>query len=218
MKNLFKKEDQKVKPIEFTINNRDYIAEYDTTFKVQSEAEDVNVYGWVLETRYKYDDKWGGWCSYYNNRIYHSRESAVDAAMKIRSMYRDDNDAWRISPIYRMNEPQYRDYKINKILGEDKKPNSFDIKGWRLKEKFKYYSTKDKDFYYEKGSVFIQLENGSVIISGTSMTSHKYIHYRKRFFDEILPNAEIEEIEITDEKWLHPHLLRELKIKLKIKK
>lgn len=216
---LFKKkeEDPQIKPIQFSINNRDYIAEYDTTFKVQSVAEDVNVYGWVLETRYKFDGKWTHWVSYYNNRIYHSRESAVDASMKIRSMYRDSSDAWRISPIYKMNEPQYRDYKINKILGDDKKPNTFEIKGWKLNERFKYHSTKDKDFYYENGTVFIQLENGSVIISGGCVKKNQYLHYRKRFVDEVLPNADISEIEILDEKWLHPHLLRELKIKLKIK-
>lgn len=206
--------DTDVKPTHFSINGKDYVAEYDSTIKVQSEASDVNVYGWVLETRYKHNDgRYSIWSSHWTNKIYSSKESAIDAALKIRSMYKTD-DTWRVSPIYIMRDPEYRDYKINKILGTEVQKTQYEIKGWKLKEDYECNYMRDK---FKKGTIFIQLTDGNIIISADSTNRHRYMYDRGRFKSQVLKEAEIEEIEIKDEKWLYPHLLKELKVKLKIR-
>jgi hypothetical protein len=63
---------------------------------------------------------------------------------------------------------------------------------------------------HKKGSVFIQLENGSIIKCGYT-ESVRYWGSEKRH----LSNKDLfEEVELKDEKWLYPHLLKEIKNKL----
>lgn len=38
---------------------------------------------------------------------------------------------------------------------------------------------------------------------------------RKLLFDELIPKGMVQETELKDEKWLYPHLLKELKVKIK---
>lgn len=205
------------KPVTMTINNVEYTIKDDLNIKVQSSADDVNVYGWSLETRYKFnDERWSSWYTYYNHRIYHSRETAIDAAIKA-GLGRDDKHEYRVTALYQMNEPQYREYKIDKLLGSRKPKQTYEIKGWKLKEDLVWYKNPHNGYevVHKKGTVYIQLEDGGIIRSGVT----QYTHHvgRDKLFKELIPNGLVEEISIKDEKWLHPHLLKELKIKLKLR-
>lgn len=217
--NIGKKEESKeVKPnpITMVINNIKHVIEDSLFIKVQSSADDVSVYGWSLETRYQMrQGEWTSWYTYFNHRIYNTKESAIDASIKAGLINRPDREC-RVIPLYRMTEPQYREYKIDRLLGQDKKRESFEIKGWKLKEDYEWYKTPNNTIVHKKGTVYIQLENGDVIKSGTA-NEYTWRIGRTKLINELIPKNLVEEINITDEKWLHPHLLKELKIKLKIK-
>lgn len=218
--NIGKKEEVKeVKPspITMVINNIKHVIEDSLFIKVQSSADDVSVYGWSLETRYQMrQGEWTSWYTYYNHRIYNTKESAIDASIKAGLTNRQDREC-RVIPLYRMTEPQYREYKIDKLLGNDKKREVYEIKGWKLKEDYDWYKTPNNGtIVHKKGTIYIQLENGDVIKSGTA-DEYTWRIGRSRLLTELIPKNLVEEIDITDEKWLHPHLLKELKIKLKIK-
>jgi hypothetical protein len=218
--NIGKKEEVKeVKPspITMVINNIKHVIEDSLFIKVQSSADDVSVYGWSLETRYQMrQGEWTSWYTYYNHRIYNTKESAIDASIKAGLTNRQDREC-RVIPLYRMTEPQYREYKIDKLLGNDKKREVYEIKGWKLKEDYDWYKAPNNGtIVHKKGTIYIQLENGDVIKSGTA-DEYTWRIGRSRLLTELIPKNLVEEIDITDEKWLHPHLLKELKIKLKIK-
>jgi hypothetical protein len=84
--------------------------------KVQSSAEDVKVYGWTLEIRWRNPDgQMGGWFTYWNNRIYNTQSSGIEAAIKVYPSYKKDYE-WRVLPIYKMTEPEFRDYKIDQVI------------------------------------------------------------------------------------------------------
>ena len=207
----------KPSPITMVINNIKHVIEDSLFIKVQSSADDVSVYGWSLETRYQMrQGEWTSWYTYYNHRIYNTKESAIDASIKAGLTNRQDREC-RVIPLYRMTEPQYRDYKIDKLLGNDKKREVYEIKGWKLKEDYDWYKTPNNGtIVHKKGTIYIQLENGDVIKSGTA-NEYTWRIGRSRLLTELIPKNLVEEISISDEKWLHPHLLKELKIKLKIK-
>ena len=211
------KEEVKPNPITIVINNIKHVIEDSLFVKVQSSADDVSVYGWSLETRYQMrQGEWTSWYTYYNHRIYNTKESAIDASIKAGLTNRQDREC-RVIPLYRMTEPQYRDYKIDKLLGNNKKKESYEIKGWKLKEDYDWYKTPNNGtIVHKKGTIYIQLENGDVIKSGTA-NEYTWRIGRSRLLTELIPKNLVEEISISDEKWLHPHLLKELKIKLKIK-
>lgn len=205
------------KPITMTINNSEYVINDNLNIKVQSAAEDVNIYGWSLETRYKFsDDKWSSWYTYYNHRIYHSRETAIDAAIKA-GLGRDDKHEYRVTALYRMDAPQYREYKIDKILGNKNPKKVYEIKGWKLKDDIVWYKNphNGSEIIHKKGTVYIQLEDGGIIRSGVTQYTHRI--GGDKLFNELIPKGLVEEIQIKDEKWLHPHLLKELKVKLKVR-
>ena len=209
--NIFKKKEDSPKPLSMTINNKIYAIEDSTFIKVQPVATDVDLYGWSLETKYN-KSTYGSWYS-HSNRIYNSRESAMDAALKIDRSFYD----YRILPLYRMTEIDFREYKINKLFGEIEKKEKFEIKGWKLKEDIEWHRYNNHVVNHKKGSIYIQLENGDIIKSGT--TCETMIRCGKdKLFNELIPNGLVEEIDIKDEKWLYPHLLKEVKTKLEINK
>ena len=123
--NLFKKKTTIVEPVKnhfksdvmtYTINNKEYAIADSQLIKIQAVADDVHLYGWSLEVRWR-DNKgeWYSWMTYWNHRVYTSRSSALDAATKVYPSYHDGYE-WRIVPIYKMTEPEYRDYKIDQLL------------------------------------------------------------------------------------------------------
>ena len=197
----------------YSVNKKEYLLEEYSHIEIQDELLDTKIYGWTLEFKSQYQYKnMESWFSSWTNRIYCSKQSALDAAIKI-----GNKEEFRISPLYKMEGGVLRDYKISQILEDSvsnkdnkKSKNVYEIKSWKLTEDF------EMNLYgkHKKGSVFIQLEDGNIIKSGTSIEKTK-----RWLMTTFIPHAKqlgiIQEIEIKDEKWLHPHLLKELKLKYK---
>ena len=204
LSNLFRKEEpKKVEPKKTTwINSVDGIdySIYDfNVVKVQSVDNDIRPYGWAIEMRRNDSDVYF-WYTYHTNKIYSSHSSAMSALISIRKLYPKDYD-FRITAIYAMDQNFYRNYKINKLFDENQPPvKKYELKAWK--------SLKDK-------SVFIQLESGRIIKAATPNDPTSDGTSRRLLFEELIPKGLVEEIELKDEKWLYPHLLKELKTKIK---
>jgi hypothetical protein len=202
----------------YTINNKEYAITDSQLIKIQAVAEDVHLYGWSLEVRWK-DTKgeWYSWMTYWNNRIYNSRSSALDAATKVYPSYHDGYE-WRIVPLYKMTEPEYRDYKIDQLLNinkVNKEPKLYEVKAWKVKEDCEiYYERTRSTFKYKKGTLFIQMEDGNVR-SIKDQTSGINYHDKYQLFNNLIVENLVEEVNIKNEKWAHPHLCKELKTKIK---
>jgi hypothetical protein len=202
----------------YTINNKEYAIADSQLIKIQAVAEDVHLYGWSLEVRWK-DNKgeWYSWMTYWNHRVYTSRSSALDAATKIYPSFHDGYE-WRIVPIYKMTEPEYRDYKIDQLLmpnRANKEPKVYEIKAWKVKEDCEItYERTRSTFKYKKGTLFIQMEDGNVR-SIKDQTSGMNYHDRYQLFNNLIVENLVEEVNIKNEKWAHPHLCKELKNKIK---
>ena len=224
--NLFKKKSTIVEPIKnhfksdvmtYTINNKVYAIADSQLIKIQAVADDVHLYGWSLEVRWK--DSKGEfyiWTTYWNHHIYTSRSSALDAATKIYPSFHDGYE-WRIVPIYKMTEPEYRDYKIDQLLSStpNKNPKIYEIKAWKAKEDCEIFYERTKNtFKYKKGTLFIQMEDGNVR-SIKDQTSGMNYHDRYQLFNNLIVENLVEEVNIQNEKWVHPHLCKELKKKIK---
>jgi hypothetical protein len=65
---------------------------------------------------------------------------------------------------------------------------------------------------HKRGSIFIQLENGSIIKSGNVSDKTRFLWSSS--FKKLLSSELFDEIELKEEKWLYPHLLKELKNKI----
>jgi hypothetical protein len=229
--NLFKKKTTIVEPVKnhfksdvmtYTINNKEYAIADSQLIKIQAVADDVNLYGWSLEVRWK-DNKgeWYSWMTYWNHRIYTSRSSALDAATKIYPSYHNGYE-WRIVPIYKMTEPEYREYKIDQLLMPNrvnKEPKVYEIKAWKVKEDCEItYERNNRTYKYSKSTLFIQMEDGNIRLVKNSTESNSIINSQARMIlDDLIKNEQVEEVNIKNEKWSHPHLCKELKKKIKNK-
>jgi hypothetical protein len=207
------------KPAEYyDINGKRFAIADSMNIKVQASAENVQVYGWTLEVRWKHDGGWYPWMTYWNHRIYQTRQSALDAATKVYPSYQKDYE-WRIAPLYKMNEPQFRDYQIDQLLNDNPhQKKSKEIKAWRVIEDYEETHSNNQPLQHKikvkKGTIFIQLENGNIIRAGTTSEPTSYRSgYLLNIF--LLPKGKVKEIDIRNEKWIHPHLCKELKNKLK---
>jgi hypothetical protein len=202
----------------YTINNKEYAIADSQLIKIQAVAEDVQIYGWSLEVRWKNNNgEFYNWSTYWNHRIYVSRSSALDAATKVFPSYNNGYE-WRIVPLYKMTEPQFRDYKIDQLLKPEVNKNTkvYDIKAWKLKEDCEInYEKTNKTFKYSKDTLFIQMEDGQ-IRTIKDQTSGINFHDRFQLFNDLLKNEQVEEVDIRNEKWVHPHLCKELKTKIKL--
>lgn len=198
----------------YDIDGKRFAISESMDIKVQSSANDVQVYGWTLENTWKSNDgEYYQWMTHWNNRIYNSRSSALDAAIKISKQF-GKSYKWRITPIYKMTQPQYRDYQIDQILEFRPTPKK-EIKAWKTIRDHEEIIG-HKPFKIKKGTIFLQMENGEIIrVATTSDPTCHGLGYILRNY--LLPKGIVQEIDITDEKWAHPHLLKELKIKLKLK-
>lgn len=227
--NLFKKKTTIVEPVKnhfksdvmtYTINNKEYAIADSQLIKIQAVADDVHLYGWSLEVRWK-DNKgeWYNWMTYWNHRVYTSRSSALDAATKVYPSYHDGYE-WRIVPIYKMTEPEYRDYKIDQLLmpnRANKEPKVYEIKAWKIKEDCEItYERNNMTYKYSKSTLFIQMEDGNIRLVKNSTESNSIIYSHARMIlDDLIKNEQVEEVNIKNEKWAHPHLCKELKRKIK---
>ena len=219
--NLFKKSEPApqqsdlIKPAEYyDINGKRFAIADRMNIKVQASADDVQVYGWTLEVRWKHNGEWHQWMTYWNHRIYQTRQSALDAAIKVYPSYHKDYE-WRITPLYKMNEPQFRDYQIDQLLNDNPlQKKSKEIKAWKVIEDYEETKSNNHKIKVKKGTIFIQLENGNILRSGTTSEPTSYgLGYLLRNY--LLPKGKVEEIDIRNEKWIHPHLCKELKTKIK---
>jgi hypothetical protein len=195
-----------------TINNKEYLVEEVSHIEIQDPVEHTKIYGWTLEYNSKYytnSNEKEFWHMSWTNRIYNSKQSALNAAIQTGM-----KEEFRISPLYKMEGGVLRDYKISQVLDDKpKKDKKFEIKAWKLKvDDFIYpYNDRNKESH-KKGSIFIQLENGTIVKSGCISKS---LRYWRNDIKKQLSNKDIfEEVELKDEKWLYPHLLKELKLKL----
>ena len=214
--NLFKKSEPATQPKDdlrkpheyYDINGKRYAIADSMNIKVQASAEDVQVYGWALEVRWKHNGDWHQWMTYWNHRIYQSRQSAMDAAIKVYPSYQKDYE-WRIAPLYKMNEPQWRDYQIDQLLYDtERRPK--EIKSWKVIEDHEEIFKNGNKQKVKKGTIFIQLENGQILKAATTSEPTVYgLEYFLRNY--LIPNNKVEEIDIRNEKWIHPHLCKELK-------
>lgn len=227
--NLFKKKSTSVKPdknhyntdvMTYTINNKEYAIADSQIVQIQSVANDIQIYGWSLEVRWK-DTKgdWYNWMTYWNHRIYVSRSSALDAATKIYPIYNNGYE-WRIVPIYKMTEPQFRDYKIDLLINTNKverEPKVYEIKAWKVKEDCEItYEKNNKTYKYSKRTLFIQMEDGNIRLVKNPTEPNSIIYSNaKMILEDLIKNEQVEEVNIKNEKWAHPHLCKELKRKIK---
>jgi len=204
----------------YTINNKEYAIADSQLIKIQAVADDVHLYGWSLEVRWK-DSKgeFYSWSTYWNHRVYTSRSSALDAATKIYPNYSNGYE-YRIVPLYKMTEPEYRDYKIDQLLipnRVNKEPKVYEIKAWKVKEncEVKYKNT-NIIYKYSKNTLFIQMEDGNIRIVKNSIDPNSIIYTHARMvLDDLIKDERVEEVNIQNEKWAHPHLCKELKTKIK---
>lgn len=196
-----------------TVNNKSYEITKDGLVVnfLHGQADSVNTndlslipYGYSIESRNKYN---GEWFTYWTNKIYSSLDSAFNALIQIP---KSDNYEFRVVTLYRIPESQVRTYKINQVLSEakSKKEKLTDIKAWKLKKDFEYPINQIN----KSGSIFIQISDYRIIKSGqTQKTRNYWLSDLKAY----LKKEELfEEVNLKDEKWLHPHLLKELKEKL----
>jgi hypothetical protein len=204
----------------YTINNKEYAIADSQLIKIQAVADDVHLYGWSLEVRYKMSDgEFCSWFTYWNNRIYNSRSSALDASTKVYTSSSPGYE-YRIVPLYKMTEPEYRDYKIDQLLTPNRvsrEPKVYEIKVWKVKEDCEITYERNKMTYkYKKATLFIQMEDGNIRIVKNSIEPNSIIYsHAKMILEDLIENKQVEEVNIQNEKWAHPHLCKELKKKIK---
>ena len=183
------------------VNNKEYSIEKGEISVNVLENSELKPYGYTIERKYN-----SGWHTYWTNKIYSSLSSALNAIQQIPKGLHEE---YRVVTLYRMSEYQTREYKIKEVLGDikSKKERLKEIKAWKAKEDFEY----PKNRINKKGSIFIEFYN-SIIKSGQSQKTE---YYWNSEIKKHLSNKDLFElIELKDEKWLHPHLLKELKEKI----
>jgi len=200
----------------YDVNGKRYAITDSMNIKVQASAEDVQVYGWTLEVRWKHNGEWHQWMTYWNHRIYQTRQSALDAAIKVYPATHQKDYEWRIAPLYKMNDPQFRDYQIDQLLNHNPhQKKDKEIKAWRVIEEHEEIFNNTNKVNIKKGTIFIQLRNGRIIKASTTTEPSRYgIGYVLKY---LIAKEKVVEIDIREEKWIHPHLCKELKTKLKNK-
>lgn len=204
----------------YTINNKEYAIADTQLIKIQAVADDVHLYGWSLEVRYKMSaGEFCSWFTYWNHRVYTSRSSALDAATKVYTSSSPGYE-YRIVPLYKMTEPEYRDYKIDQLLTPNRvnrEPKVYEIKAWKVKEDCEITYERNKMVYkYKKSTLFIQMEDGNIRIVKNSIEPNSIIYsHAKMILEDLIKNEQVEEVNIQNEKWVHPHLCKELKKKIK---
>jgi hypothetical protein len=183
------------------VNNKEYSIEKGEISVNVLENSELKPYGYTIERKYN-----SGWHTYWTNKIYSSLSSALNAIQQIPKGLHEE---YRVVTLYRMTESQTREYKIKQIFGDikSKEERLKEIKAWKLKDDFEY----PKNRINKKGSIFIEFYN-SIIKSGQSQKTE---YYWNSEIKKHLSNKDLFElIELKDEKWLHPHLLKELKEKI----
>lgn len=208
---LFKRRRMKESTNKMSENDHKDVESFDIL--IQSQENNIQIYGWSLEMRSNYNGSWSTWSTYYNNKIYHSKDAVIRASMDVYNGF--TNKEYRIVALYRMTDSLYRNFKIDRLLGSDTNINKYEIKAWKLKEDYDWFkgTINSNKYIHKKGAIYIQLEDGRIIRSGNYTDSVRSMT-KDKLFKELIPNKLVDEIKIKDEKWLYPHLLKELKDKI----
>ena len=191
------------------VNNKEYLMDKSELVVQVEERQDLVPYGYTIEQKYKNLN----WHNYWTNTIYSSLQSALNAIIQIP---KGSEEEYRVVSLYKLQGSALREYKINEVLGEQrtKEQRLKEIKAWKSKSDFEYPVGLKKPNIIKRGSVFIQLENGTIIKSGQT---EKTNYYWRSDIKKHLENSDLfEEVELKDEKWLYPNLLKELKNKIKL--
>jgi hypothetical protein len=121
-----------------------------------------------------------------------------------------------------MTEPEYRDYKIDLLLTPNrvsKEPKVYEIKAWKVKEDCEItYERNNRTYKYSKNTLFIQMEDGNIrVVKNSNERNNTIYKHATMILEDLIKNEQVEEVNIKNEKWAHPHLCKELKIKIKNK-
>jgi hypothetical protein len=198
----------------YTIFNKIWAIEESINFQTQAIVDGMKPYGWTVEIRWKDNNgEFYPWQTYWNRKIYYSASSATEAALKC-YLSKSNGYEWRVKPLYTMEQQEYRNFKLDKLLGETstQEPKKYDIKGWKVKEDCEVEYKNGAKFKYKKGTLFIQLESGDIIQIKNSRENTRSDKYQ--LFNDLIPGGFVEEVKIEDEKWSHPHLLKEVRNKI----
>jgi len=198
------------KPNIVTVDSKEYIIDDSLDVKIQHTSADIKPYGWAIESRTNYNGNWTEWYNHWNHRIYNSKDSAMGAYLK---MYKSQNWEYRIIPLYRLDKEYERQCKIERIFSEKEEPKKYELKAWKLKEEYEWYNYQNNSVTFPKNTVFIQLENGNIIKKSNSIDPTSQIDRGK--LKKMIDGGLVDEVELKDEKWLYPHLLKVVKEKIK---
>lgn len=196
-----------------TINRKMWRVSDIVPIQVQTYSDSKQVYGWSLE--YKYGDT--NWFRCWNNKIYSSINSATSACISIKKSL-SDNYEFRIVALYKMTESEFRDYKIEQLIGDAEKINfkKPEIKVWKVKEDCEvFYERTGRRFEYKKGTLFIEDEHGRTFTI-KNQTTKLGIDDGYTLSNDLIVKGLVEQVNIDNEKWAMPHLCKELKQKIKI--
>ena len=100
----------------------------------------------------------------WNRKIYYSASAATEAALKF-YVSTSHGYEWRVKPLYVMEQQEYRNFKLDKLLGENstQEPKKYEILGWKVKEDCEIEYKNGNKFKFKKGTLFIQLESGDIV-------------------------------------------------------
>jgi len=176
---------------------------------ILSEATSKDLYGWSLEFKYDNSDYWSTW----KNHIYPSRDIAIESAIKVlNSSFPHSDKNWRIIPLYKMDKSDYREYLIGELLIDKKDKQTYNITVWKVKEDY-FLNKKGLICNFRKGTLFIRKEDGNVIMVKNKVEKIEQLS-RFNILNTLISDGKVEEVDIKNEKWAHPHLCKELKEKI----
>jgi hypothetical protein len=203
------------------INNKQYVIEKTHVVKCSPYTEDIKPCGWILEYGNVIKDQtfWNN----YSGRIYTTRDSAIQSMIQIGKTWGRPDREWRISAIYRMEQMEYRDYLIDEIFKEQKPPKKYDLKFWKVREDAEVELTnRDKrtpvgTFKIKKGTIYCQMEDGSMWTLATPTSPMLGYVWNRILGEYLIPGNYVDEVDIMEQKWIHPHLPISLKNKFNVR-
>lgn len=194
------------------VNNKEYLIEKSVTLPIQHTPSDVKIYGWCIECRWRRNNgEWYNWFNYWNHKIYQSRESAIDASIKISKSFNDREFEYRVAALYKMEMMQYREYKIDQLLNNNQKTTEKVMTTYKLKED-QVITYPNSTYTYKKNTLFIKRGKYDVIMCATPTKPTRFLGNSR--LDDFLKNGLVEEVDILNEKWYHPHLIKPIKDKV----
>ena len=164
------------------------------------ENNSVKIHGWIVEYRYSDETKW---YSHWNKKVYMSKEQALAAISQSKSSYQSHNVIeFRITPLYNIDAGYYRDIKIAEIF-KDKIPD-ISPKFYKLNRDYEKYDS------YKKGRIFVDIDGYHCWCLATP-TMPKIGSHLSHLIKEMKSKGVLDEVKIEDEKWILPHINREVK-------